>query len=523
MRFEHLREYLTITVTILAGMFLSLYVGVAAGNGSRTPIMIIGGIIAIVVALVMQARIWLLIPLMWPLAGQLYGLPGNFPVHDLVVAYVFVVFLALKALKVVRTKPKFDWLDYLLWLNLFILALAFVRNPIGTNSMGLERIGGKAYFEILFSVLAYWVIHHYTISKKLAQRFLLLLVIGSIFNLCLSIAAHFVPFVANTVGRFYSGAYVKSDTDATATGDIDIDRTTYLMEAGTVFNAFCSVFPPFSLINPVHLFRFIGSALCILAVLKSGFRSMLLGSALFFSMALFFRQGKAAIVRLGCFAVFIVFLLSTMQGNVINLPFNIQRTLCFLPGKWDHDVVIDAQGSTNWRYEIWSNVWTSGHKYIDNWWFGDGFGMTKRQLAEALANTKQGQENLTVAGAYHSLPLTTIHIVGYVGLFFLCILMIGTAFYSWKLIRKAKGTPYYPMALFVGIPFIISPLPSLILTGFYDVQMIATAISIGYLRLIQKSLDEYIATQQQTEKPKQQTQLPTWDNGFPALPLKSRI
>jgi len=182
MKIERLPEYLTIIVTITCGMLLSMYLGVSTGGGSGKGWLIMIGIVALVIALIMRANIWLLIPIAWPLMGQITGMPGSFPVRDVVIIYVFPVFLALKALKVVRSKTHYNWLDYVLFLNLAYLATVFIRNPVGTESMGLDRVGGKTYFDAVFAFLGYWVIGHVTLSPKLARWMPFLMIIGYLFR-----------------------------------------------------------------------------------------------------------------------------------------------------------------------------------------------------------------------------------------------------------------------------------------------------------------------------------------------------
>ena len=180
MKIERLPEYITIVVTIVCWMFLALYLGAAAGSGSDFPGKLVAVILAVTLALILRSKVWLLIPLCSALAGTIPGLPGGFGVHHGAIIYAFVVFLSLKALKVVRAKPQHDWIDYLLWINLAYLATAYIRNPVGTLGMGFEKIGGKPYLEVIIAFLGYWVLDHVTISSKLAMRMPLLLMVGNI-------------------------------------------------------------------------------------------------------------------------------------------------------------------------------------------------------------------------------------------------------------------------------------------------------------------------------------------------------
>ena len=153
MKLDRLPEYLGIVVTAIIGILLALYLGQSAGVGSPKIYMVAAGSIALLVALMMRENIWFLIPSLWCMTGKMVGMPGNFPLRDLVILYAFSVFLGLKALKVVRTKNQYNWLDMVLLFNLAYLLAVFIRNPVGTESMGSDRVGGKAYYEILALVL----------------------------------------------------------------------------------------------------------------------------------------------------------------------------------------------------------------------------------------------------------------------------------------------------------------------------------------------------------------------------------
>ena len=98
-------------------------------------------------ALVMQTRVWLLIPISWVLFGESI-LPLPVAARDLVVLFVFVTFLALKAMKLHRLKPSFGLLDFLLAANLIYLGIGFLRNPVGSLATNSDRVGGRPYFSV---------------------------------------------------------------------------------------------------------------------------------------------------------------------------------------------------------------------------------------------------------------------------------------------------------------------------------------------------------------------------------------
>lgn len=496
MKLERLPEYITIVITIACGMCLALYVGVAAGTGSNTPLMLIGGALIIMFALILRANIWMLIPICGPLSGKISGVPGDFSVGQLAIFYAFAVFLTLKALKVVRSKPIYNWIDYLLWINLAYLLTAYIRNPVGTLGMGFEKIGGKPYVEVLIGLLAYWVLNRVTISPKLATRMPLLMILGALFNTFAGAVGMFIPSIGELLTPLYSGfapaPLVVQDAPTDGKG---IDRENCWVGGGTsLLKAFCSYFSPLSLLNPLNIVRFLSTILVFVVVMKSGFRSVFLSTLFFFAFAAYFRKGMASAMRIPALVIPLLLFILIGHGTFFELPLNIQRTLSFLPGKWDPVAQGDAEGSTEWRHEIWANVWNSGDKYIKNWWLGDGFGMTRSELREAGQMGADSQENLTVAGDYHSLPLSTIHVVGYVGLALLLIQMGGMSFYAWMLINRARGTPYFPLALFMGVPVVYEIILGMFVFGAYNGTAPANIYTVAWLRLISRSLDAYLNT-----------------------------
>jgi hypothetical protein len=74
---------------------------------------------------------------------------------------------------------------------------------------------------------------------------------------------------------------------------------------------------------------------------------------------------------------------------------------------------------------------------------------------------------------------------------FFLVLYVLVALQGRHLIRRAQGTPYYPMALLFGISAILAPFNFIFIFGAFENDLPATIIAIGYLRLLENSLDAY--------------------------------
>src|SRR5690606_33019173 len=133
-------------------------------------------------------------------------------------------------------------------------------------------------------------------------------------------------------------------------------------------------------------------------------------------------------------------------------------------GTWDERVEMDAEGSTEWRVEMWKEALTS-EKWIHNKWLGDGLGFTKAEF-ETMKNVSasdQGaigmsgmsavQESFMISGGYHSGPVQTIRTVGYVGLAILIIGFFRVAVHAHRQIQRSRNTEWFPVTLFICLPF----------------------------------------------------------------------
>ena len=500
MKLERLSEYLTSIVATLLGAFLAVYCGQKAGSGQMNAgILLCGGVVALMTALIMRAKIWLLIPLFWPMSGQLVGM-GSLPARDFAIGYVFVVFLALKALKVVRTKPSHGFLDFLLFLNLFYVVTLYIRNPVGVASFGTELAGGRPYFEILFAAMAYWVVGHMTITPEFSRKLPLLMLAGDFLQAFFNFLTFHFPGTALIISKVYTG--ISPENFNAPDADQDSIRETYLAGVGTnQLRLICAYYPPLSTINPVYILRFLLFVSALYFLLVAGFRNAIFAAMCYFCLGSYFQRGIADIIRMAVMGIPILLCVGFLNGTLFELPYTAQRALSFMPGNWDPKAISDAEGSSEWRFEMWRRVWNS-NKYISNWWLGDGFGISKDQLREAQMATEEdsARESATIAGDYHSGPLTAIKFAGYIGLCLIVVLMFAAAAYGWRLINRAKGTPFFFLALFNGCNAIYFPIKYFFIFGSYKMDLALITYSVTFMSLTSRSLDQWKGKLSQQKK-----------------------
>ena len=96
-----------------------------------------------------------------------------------------------------------------------------------------------------------------------------------------------------------------------------------------------------------------------------------------------------------------------------------------------------------------------------------------------------------IGGGVHSGPVSSIRFVGYVGLLLFIVFLVLLAVRSYRLVRRAQGTPYYPMAMATGLFSILFPFNFLFIFGAYEGDLPSAIITVGFQQMIENSLDAY--------------------------------
>ncbi len=508
MKLERLHESVLPVIAILSGLLLAIFVGSLAGTGNTGSVgLVIAVIVAVGFFLFVRQRMWMLIPATGMLDGQITVLPLPFTVAHLSILFAFGTFLLLKAFKIVRLKPKLGLADIWMFIVLAYLATVFARNPVGVEALASERVGGRPYVSIIIAFLGSWVLARSVATVRDAFWFPLLVVAGNGFHLVINEIAYRFPSTVGPLSRLYNGIAAAENPDALPAlpGEGSNRKGHYGGVGSALWQLACTRWRPMTLINPLYFGRFLIFLFAVYSVFQSGFRSAVISMMLMFLMATYFRRGIGEVIQATLFLVLAVMLLVAMQGTIIDLPLPAQRALSFLPGHWDYMAKKEAEGSTQWRVEMWKQM-LSGNKYIENKWLGDGFGFTRAQLQIMLANTINGsnedqQENLMISGGVHSGPITAIRYVGYVGLALFMVFLIFVAIRAVRLIHRSEGTPFYPLALFLGLPSIVHPFTYVLIFGAYEADLPHAIMAVGLQKLLENSLDAYAAIQKKEETP----------------------
>ncbi|MDW8343200.1 MAG: O-antigen ligase family protein [Verrucomicrobiae bacterium] len=460
-------------------------VGIAIALGSlrlTLGILGLGSMIALIVGL--KVRIWVLIPLTWALTGVINALPFPLSVRDLGVLLALCGLLCNSALKRVFLHSSPHFLDFLVLANFLWLLYTFYLHPVGARSFGSETFGGRTYWNFLIAGLAYWLLIRLTrcSGNHMSIRHLgTYLVAGYMVSGVINIIAYIAPELVPYIYFFYGGV----DTSPYFGFHEHSQRLIGLGPLGVILLTwFCSYRRPWKLLNPVS-FGFVGLGVSIACLLASGFRSGLIWIVPAFLIGSWLHGGLWKAFKVFTVGVILVSMVVLGQGRIYDLPKPAQRALSFLPGLWDETVIKDAQGSAEWRFQLWRDILR--YNMIKDWVRGDGFGVTQRDFELTLGQGRLS-EALTIRGSFHSGPLTSIRNTGLVGLLLFYCLMIFAAFYALKCVRLAKNTELLPVAIFLGIELIWRPLHYTLIFGSFPVQFPDTIFFIAALRLVTLAL-----------------------------------
>jgi len=447
-------------------------------------------------------RCWLLIPFFTVFGGAMNVVPGHFSPRDIVIGLVAMI---LPAIWVVRRFPiriRLGSIEIALLGLIALLGQAYLRNPTGLSVFGSANIGGRTYFAVGVSIVAFLILSTMVVDLKRVKFMVIASIAGSLTAVFYDVLLGVVPALA-----VYGAAVYNSSGSSSAIREYlglgpdpsqGTGRMIYLKNYFRPITLFILANrSPMELLNPKNFLFLILLGSAGVSILLSGFRSGVAEFGLLIIAATLLHRKPIQLVFMGLVGAPLLAVILLLQGSVVEIPLAAQRALSFLPADWNQRAVREAQGSSDWRFMMWEEALTSD-EYIRNKWIGDGFGFTAREMAyqqeliiKGLSETDQQEYFLTV-GDYHSGPIEVIKRIGYLGLLFLLIVM-GIFFKAGvRVVNRARGTPYYPYAMFLALPLVIHPFYFIFVFGTLKGTLGLFLLGGGALRLLENSFDVWV-------------------------------
>lgn len=474
--------------------FAALYLGISAATAQfETIAWVIGGV-TLLSCLFMGSKIWLLIPFMAAVGIQL-RLPGQ-PDTLLIAQILVLCFGALLFLmRKLPFRPALTELElWIIIITLFVVQV-YIRNPVGVNLFGGDTVGGKVYALYAIALATSVLLCGMRIPSADLKWILRLGIIGGMINFFVSLSGNYIPIIGYYTGARFEEVGGEEGFDDKVVDAAVATRIPYLSFLGANISLWLVSYisPLKALIRPLWLVLML---IALVAALMGGFRNGVATVGLTLLLGIAYRSGMpgliASLVGAGCGLG-----LLAVVNLVHPLPPNIQRSLTFLPGTWEQRYRDDADGSTEWRLEIWREAILTD-RWIKNKWLGDGLGFSATELAAQMTTRKGARagvsgfeahrESVLASGDYHSGPVSTVRTIGYIGLFFFLLAQIRLSVHAHRQIMRCKGTEWLPLAMYVCVPIIFGPIFFTFIFGDFKRGGATFLLSLGMLRLLQNNL-----------------------------------
>jgi len=323
------------------------------------------------------------------------------------------------------------------WPLLYIAAMTYLTakltGGIGLHQLGGDGGGGKKYLQILIGIASYFALTSRYIPKE--RR---VLYIGLYF--LSGISGSIGDLAAVLGGPFH--AFNLLFPSAIGYGDVSVGKTRLSTLAGLFGGLSGYMVVRYGLRGVFlsnHLWRAPAFLVLFPFTMLGGFRNALIG-ALFVYTIMFFLEGLhrtkllPVLLLVGCLFAPVLGFFSD------HLPYTFQRSMSFLPLKWDEDVLMDADGSTEWRKSLWASLYPQVPQYL---LLGKGYNMSAEDFQNigngAFANLGNeidpAQQALAISGDYHSGPLSTLLPFGIWGAIGILWLMGAALFVAYRNFR----------------------------------------------------------------------------------------
>lgn len=339
-------------------------------------------------------------------------MPGRPPVAFAVVA--LSLFIAVTE-RILNSEKRFIKAPVMVWPLVFIAGMVYLTaeltGGIGLHSYGGSTGGGKKYITIFIGVATFFALTSQVIPPERRNFYIALYFLTPLMGIIRDLASH-LPGPLKVVGMIFPPT-AGSTLDA---ADVQVGTTRLVSVAfavGTITVYLLVKHGLRGVTNPQHPVRmliFFGS---IIGTLLGGFRNQFGGFILTVCLLFMFeRIYRTRQVLLFIFGGLLGLLFLVTFSD--KLPYTFQRAMSFLPLKWDAAPLLDAQGTSEWRFKIWRDTWPKVPQYL---LLGKGYALTQEDFDMIQGGTfanagashlDASNEALAISSDFHNGPLSTL-------------------------------------------------------------------------------------------------------------------
>ena len=404
-----------------AGLLFAIFLGTQIG-AENYPQLLLGAVIVIVgsISLFSGRFFWVMTIASSFLAGTFPILGGQFTTFQILmvigIAKFFVGDIVLRRTKI-KLGTRFDALMIVGFMS--ILTWHGVHDRFGMRFLGSNVWGGRNYVNVYVGLVAFFVIQSIPIKPKLWAKLPYVILAVTAFDAVIGIITTIFPSSIYEIYPFYSAVSL-AGIEEVLKGNVETARLSSVGNFGvTLIILILASVSMREVLHPSNFFRLISLIGGFLTVLYSGFRSAV-SSMLIATAVAGVRDLKWAVLALLPFVAALLFALSVVNSEFITLPGQVQRSLAFIPGRWDFDAAQDAAASNDFRIKVWTLWWREYfpvHPLI-----GRGFGFRSSWAATSVVEHGAYETQQVVeTGNIHNGCFSTLDAFGIVGTIFFVI------------------------------------------------------------------------------------------------------
>jgi len=414
-------QQIKIFLICAVALLLAIFLGAQIGGENYADLALGAGIVLLAGITFLSGRFfWVITIASSFLLGTFPFLGGQFtPFQILMVIGVTKFFLGDVVLK--RTKlqvaPGFD--AFLIVCFMAVLTSHGIHDRFGMKFLGSSIWGGRHYVNVFVGLAAYAVIQSVPMPNKLWAKLPFAILAVTTFDLVIGIITAIFPASIYKIYPFYSAVSI-AGFEEIVSGESVTGRIGAFGNFGfTLILIVLSTVSLGHILHPSSFRRLVLLGIGGLSVLYSGFRSAVLNSFLGVLIA-GVRDLKGRVVWLVVLLIIFLGTLAMVNSAVIRLPKQIQRSLTFLPGDWDSEMVSNAADSNEFRKQVWT-VWTRQY-FPAHPWIGRGFGFRSEKAQRSIYQTDIYDTVATIeSGNIHNGFLASLDAMGIVGTIFFVI------------------------------------------------------------------------------------------------------
>jgi hypothetical protein len=338
----------------------------------------------------------------WNLGALVFFLPGR---PDLWLVVGFLSLLLCVVQKTLIREFRFIYAPSVVLPLAFLAIVVFVTakytGGFGLRSMGSSMVGGKRYWLIFGAIAGFVAMLGHRIPLHKVTLYLGLFFLSAVATLIGTTIYNFVPSL-HYIMLFFP-----------AYDDLSVQSGVVRFSAlSSSFFAICNYLLArhgiIGMLGGRRFLRFLLLLAALLISMASGFRGNVVFMCLIFTL-LFFMEGvwksKYAPMFLGC-AILVGVLVVPFATR---LPLPIQRSLSVLPIEVSPLARDSAEGSSEWRIEMWKSILPEIPRYF---WFGRGLTLEDQELTLegdlSMSGRQASYASFAVASDFHNGPLSLI-------------------------------------------------------------------------------------------------------------------